>query len=194
PGTYRCAEYSTKMPTAESSSTASHIQDCWEISTGAMNTVTARVMPSTAMRVTMAGTESDRVRCAGACVEVMGDSAFRGAGGVPESAGGGRAGATRRPGRSGGGGRRIAPVGSADRCGDLLARGLHDRVRIRTSDDVGLGDAQRFPDRGHRRDGGHRLGGLGGLGEDHDVLVRGGDLLTQLEVHRGQGIALVHGL
>src|SRR5690625_7158737 len=69
-----------------------------------MNTVTARVMPSTAMRVTMAGTESDRVRCAGACVEVMGDSAFRGAGGVPESAGGGRAGATRRPGRSGGGG------------------------------------------------------------------------------------------
>src|SRR5690625_778764 len=103
PGTNRFVEYSTKMPTAESSSTASHIQDCWEISTGAMNTVTARVMPSTAMRVTMAGTESDRVRCAGACVEVMGDSAFRGAGGVPESAGGGRAGATRRPGRSGGG-------------------------------------------------------------------------------------------
>src|SRR5690625_7479870 len=84
PGTNRFVEYSTKMPTAESSSTASHIQDCWEISTGAMNTVTARVMPSTAMRVTMAGTESDRVRCAGACVEVMGDSAFRGAGGVPE--------------------------------------------------------------------------------------------------------------
>src|SRR5690625_6384480 len=62
PGTNRFVEYSTKMPTAESSSTASHIQDCWEISTGAMNTVTARVMPSTAMRVTMAGTESDRVR------------------------------------------------------------------------------------------------------------------------------------
>src|SRR5699024_334755 len=81
PGTNRFVEYSTKMPAADSSSTASHIQDCWEISTGAMNTVNARVVPSTAIRVTMAGTESDRVRCAGACVEVMGDSAFRGAGG-----------------------------------------------------------------------------------------------------------------
>src|SRR5699024_6497764 len=52
--------------------TASHIQDCWETSTGARKTVTARVVPSTSTRAITAGTVTDRVRCAGEWDELMG--------------------------------------------------------------------------------------------------------------------------
>src|SRR5699024_7792643 len=71
-GMKRLVEYRMKIPTAASSSTASHIQDCWETSTGARKTVTARVVPSTSTRAITAGTVTDRVRCAGEWDELMG--------------------------------------------------------------------------------------------------------------------------
>src|SRR5690625_6675569 len=58
-GMKRLVEYRMKIPTAASSSTASHIQDCWETSTGARKTVTARVVPSTSTRAITAGTRSE---------------------------------------------------------------------------------------------------------------------------------------
>src|SRR5699024_1829760 len=157
------AEDRMNIPTAASSSTASHIQDCWETSTGARKTVTARVVPSTSTRAITAGTVTDRVRCAGAWDELMGRLCLSGRWGTE----GRRAAAPRGigagvPGRTG----TAAPSGigrSADLGRDLLTGGGHRGMGVRPADDVSLCDAQRSPDGGHRRDGGHRIGGLGEL-------------------------------
>src|SRR5699024_2844688 len=81
-GMKRLVEYRMKIPTAASSSTASHIQDCWETSTGARKTVTARVVPSTSTRAITAGTVTDRVGCAGEWYEMMGLLCVSGRGGT----------------------------------------------------------------------------------------------------------------
>src|SRR5690625_7942479 len=103
-----------KIPAAASSSTASHIQDCWETSTGVWKTVTARVVPSTSTRATTAGTVTDRVRCAGAWGELMGRRCLSGRGGAEGHAGpqGGGAAGARGPGPG-----RRARGGGADQRG-----------------------------------------------------------------------------
>src|SRR5699024_12321628 len=90
-GMKRLVEYRMKIPTAARSSTASHIKDCWETSTGARKTVTARVVPSTSTRAITAGTVTDRVRCGRAWGEPLGRLCVVGRLGT----GGGRAGAPR---------------------------------------------------------------------------------------------------
>src|SRR5690625_7202304 len=86
-GMKRLVEYRMKIPAAASSSTASHIQDCWETSTGVRKTVTARVVPSTSTRATTAGRVTDRVRCAGAGGGLTGRAGLWGHGGEGADAG-----------------------------------------------------------------------------------------------------------
>src|SRR5690625_4141977 len=110
-GMKRLVEYRMKIPAVASSSTASHIQDCWETSTGVRKTVTARVVPSTSTRATTAGTVTDRVRCAGAWGELMGRRCLSGRWGTDGHAGPQGRGSV-RPARPGPG--RPHRAGSAD--------------------------------------------------------------------------------